>query len=115
MPTLTTSGLDIFVTSESDAQDTHVVLLSDESVGADKEAFDHYKRYIKALNDRGIEPFLNIWHWTVPVWFAEEGGFLKRANIKYFERLVLKVADELLGGVNFVITLNEPNVYIGIS
>ncbi len=81
----------------------------------DMEAFAHYKRYINALKIRGIEPFLNIWHWTVPVWFAEEGGFLKRGNIKYFERLAQKVADELLIGVNFVITLNEPNVYIGIS
>lgn len=80
-----------------------------------KAEFDHYKKYIAELRKRGIEPFLNIWHWTMPVWFAEEGGFAKRANIKYFERLVEKVANELLVDVKYVITLNETNVYMGLS
>lgn len=79
------------------------------------EALQHYREYINELNKLGIEPFLNIWHWTLPVWFADKGGFAKRANIKYFEEFVTKVAYELLGRVNYVITLNEPNVYIGMS
>jgi beta-glucosidase len=81
----------------------------------DKSAFEHYKKYISELNNRGIEPFLNIWHWTLPLWFSEKGRFAKRANIKYFERFVQKISNELLGDINFVITLNEPNVYIGMS
>ena len=77
--------------------------------------FKHYKNYIKELNDRGIEPFLNVWHWTMPVWLAEKGGFAKRSNLKYFEQYVTKIAEELLDGVKYVIVLNEPNVYIGFS
>jgi beta-glucosidase len=60
---------------------------------------------------RGIEPFANIWHWTMPVWFAEMGGFARRGNLKYFERFVQKLADELVDDLGYVITLNEPNVY----
>lgn len=81
----------------------------------DPKQFEHYKTYISELRKRNIEPFLNIWHWTLPVWFAEKGGFAKRRNIKYFERFVQKVAIELLGEVKYVITLNEPNVYMGMS
>lgn len=81
----------------------------------DAAAFQHYKEYIEALRVRGIEPFLNIWHWTVPTWFAEKGGFTKQANITYFDRLVQKVSEELLANVHYVITLNEPNVYMGMS
>lgn len=75
------------------------------------EAIAHYKKYILELRKRGIEPFLNIWHWTMPLWFADRGGFKHRENIKYFERFVAKVAEEFIEDVTYVITLNEPNVY----
>lgn len=77
--------------------------------------FAHYKEYIVELKSRGIKPFLNIWHWTIPTWFADKGGFAKRENLKYFEDFVKKVSEELLAGINHVITLNEPNVYVGFG
>ena len=81
----------------------------------DKAALAHYKQYIASLNQRGIEPFINLWHWTMPVWFTEMGGFEKRSNITYFEAFVQKVSEELLHDVRYVITINEPNVYMGLS
>jgi beta-glucosidase len=75
----------------------------------------HYHHYIKALKARGIEPVLNIWHWTMPTWFTNKGGFEKRANIVYFEQYVQKIAEEFGDEVHYVITLNEPNVYAAIS
>ncbi len=76
------------------------------------EEIKHYADYINNLCDRGIEPLLNLWHWTMPVWFTDKGGFSNKSNIKYFERFVKKVCDELpLERVRYVITLNEPNVY----
>jgi beta-glucosidase len=79
------------------------------------EAVEHYKEYILELRKRGIEPFLNIWHWTMPVWFTDKGGFKHRENVKYFERFVAKVAQEFIEDVTYVITLNEPNVYAVFS
>lgn len=81
----------------------------------DQTAIDYYKNYIKELKKRRLEPVLNIWHWTLPVWFADKGGFLQRRNLKYFERFVHKVAQELTPDVKYVITLNEPNVYTTFS
>jgi beta-glucosidase len=77
----------------------------------DEAEVAHYRNYIAALKKRGIEPFLNIWHWTVPTWFEDKGGFKKRSNIAYFERFVQKVSDEYGKELQYVITLNEPNVY----
>ncbi|HSX53279.1 MAG TPA: glycoside hydrolase family 1 protein [Patescibacteria group bacterium] len=77
----------------------------------DEEAVEHYRTYINGLKKRGLEPFLNIWHWTVPLWFDKKGGFTKRANLKYFNRFVQKIADEYGSQLSYVITLNEPNVY----
>lgn len=77
----------------------------------DEEAIAHYGRYIAELRSRHIEPLLNIWHTTLPVWFAEIGGFKKRANIAHYERFVSKVAEVYGSSVNYVLTMNEPNVY----
>lgn len=81
----------------------------------DEAAVEHYRCYIKELRKRGIEPFLNIWHWTMPTWFADKGGFKDRANLVYFERFVQKIADEFVEELTYIITLNEPNVYSSFS
>ena len=72
---------------------------------------DYYKQYISDLKQRSIEPILTIWHWTMPIWLADKGGFEKRANIKYFERYCAKIAEEFGPQLKYVIVLNEPNVY----
>ncbi len=81
----------------------------------DEAEIAHYKRYIAELRRRHIEPFLNIWHWTMPVWFTDKGGFTKRSNQQYFERFVQKIADEFAEDLTYIITLNEPNVYTSFS
>lgn len=75
------------------------------------EAIEHYRQYIKALKQRGIEPMMTLLHFTVPVWFAEKGGFEKRRNVKYFLRFVEKTVSELGKDIRYIITINEPEVY----
>lgn len=77
----------------------------------DAAAIAHYREYILSLHNRGIEPVMTLLHFTLPVWFAEKGGFEKRGNIKYFLRYVEKVMSELSVHVRYVITINEPNIY----
>jgi beta-glucosidase len=81
----------------------------------DEEVIDHYRRYFRELKNLGIEPFVNIWHWTNPVWFEEKGAFTKSVNLPYFERFVAKVADSLLDDVTYVLTINEANNYASYS
>ncbi|HUY53201.1 MAG TPA: family 1 glycosylhydrolase [Candidatus Dormibacteraeota bacterium] len=76
-----------------------------------QKEIDHYKRYILEMRNRGLEPFLNVWHWTEPIWFTEIGGFSKKKNLKYFNRFTNKIAEELLDNVNYTMVLNEPLVY----
>lgn len=81
----------------------------------DEEAINHYKIYIAEMRRQGLEPFLNIWHWTMPVWFTDKGGLAKHSNLKYFDRFVQKIADELVDEVQYILTINEPNVYASFS
>lgn len=78
----------------------------------DKKSLDYYRSYIQEIIDLGLEPILNIWHWTMPTWFTDMGAFEKRKNIKYFTRFVEKLCTELqIDKLHYIITLNEPNVY----
>ena len=81
----------------------------------DTAAIEHYKTYIAALKQRGITPVLTLWHWTMPTWFTDMGGFEKKANIAYFARYCAKIAELFAHDLTHVITLNEPNVYVGLS
>jgi beta-glucosidase len=81
----------------------------------DQAEVDHYKQYIGELKKRGIEPVLNIWHWTFPTWFAEKGGFKHRKNLVFFDQYVKKIADEFGHDLKYIITINEPNVYASFS
>ncbi|MDQ2973011.1 MAG: glycoside hydrolase family 1 protein [bacterium] len=78
----------------------------------DKKEWDHYKDYINELKSQGITPMLNIWHWTMPIWFTEKGGLEHKKNLKYFDRFVAKVCQEFdFDFIKRVLTINEPNVY----
>lgn len=75
------------------------------------EAVEHYKKYAASLKKRGIEPVVTLFHFTLPVWFVNRGGFEKRSNTQYFVRFAEKMVRELGTSVRLVITLNEPEVY----
>ena len=81
----------------------------------DAVAIEHYKEYIRELKARGLKPFATLWHSSLPVWFAAKGGFAKHANLRYFDRYIAKIADEFVGELDHVVTINEPNVYTTYS
>ncbi len=81
----------------------------------DETAIEHYRAYIEKLKEMDIEPVLNIWHWTAPVWFEAKGGFRKKSNLVYFDRLVKKLSDEYGHLLRYVITLNEPNNFVSFG
>lgn len=75
------------------------------------EAVQHYKEYLKALKHRNIEPVMTLFHFTLPVWFAEKGGFEKRSNVKYFLRFADKILKDIGTHVRYIVTVNEPEIY----
>lgn len=81
----------------------------------DETAIEHYRQVLQALKKRGIMPVLTLWHWTMPEWFTQKGGFEKRSNLAHFDRYVQKVLAEFGSELQYIVTLNEPTVYAGLS
>ncbi|HXK52615.1 glycoside hydrolase family 1 protein [Candidatus Nomurabacteria bacterium] len=81
----------------------------------DKSAIEHYKKVLLFLRKLDLEPFVTIWHWDLPLWLTEEGGWLSSKTPEYFRSYVKILCDELGDLVNYWITINEPLVYASNS
>ncbi len=76
---------------------------------------EHYRKVIKALRGRGIEPFITLWHWPIPIWLRDKGGWENKKVIDYFSRYAEKIVSSLKDDVKFWITINEPEIYANNS
>lgn len=76
----------------------------------DEAAIEHYRKVLRALKQRGMTPFVTLWHFMLPVWLAEKGGLESTDFPKYFKRYSEKIAQTLGEDIPFWITLNEPDV-----
>lgn len=77
----------------------------------DEKEIAHYQEVIHALRERGIEPFVTLWHWTLPLWLSKKGGWDSRRTVWYFERFSKKIAEEFQTDVRYWIILNEPGLW----
>lgn len=71
---------------------------------------EHYRSVIKALRARGIKPYITLWHFTLPLWFAESGGFERKDSPQIFARYAKYVTEKLGADLEGISTMNEPNV-----
>lgn len=77
----------------------------------DSEAILHYRRVLQSLHDKQIKPFVTIWHFTLPLWFSESGGFERHDAPEIFARYSAFVVKELGDLCEHFSTMNEPNVF----
>lgn len=73
-----------------------------------KKGMEFYKRLVNELCDKDIMPTVTLYHWDLPIWAYEMGGWLKRDSVKWFEEYAVKVFEELNDSVKLWITHNEP-------
>ncbi len=78
----------------------------EEGKFSEKE-IEHYREVIKALRERGIEPFVTLWHWTLPLWVRDQGGWNSSKTIDDFVRYCRHIA-RALPDVRYWVVLNEP-------
>lgn len=77
----------------------------------DHGAIEHYRQVLAALKARNIKPFVTLWHFTLPLWFSESGGFERRDAPEIFARYAAFVVQELGDLCDHFSTMNEPNVF----
>ncbi|QAY63263.1 beta-glucosidase [Xylanimonas allomyrinae] len=79
------------------------------------EGVAFYVRLLDALRERGVRPFVTLYHWDLPQELEDEGGWAVRATAEAFARYARLMARELGDRVEVWTTLNEPwcSAYLG--
>ena len=72
---------------------------------------DHYRSVLSTLRELGIEPWVTLHHFTLPLWFARRGGFTRVENVAAFGRFVEQVARGVGDLVDHWCTINEPTIH----
>jgi beta-glucosidase len=69
---------------------------------------DFYRRLVQGLRERGITPYLTLYHWDLPQALQESGGWVSRETVTAFDRYADIVSSSLGEWVGNWITQNEP-------
>jgi beta-glucosidase len=75
-----------------------------------RAALGHYRRVLASLADHGLTGFVTLQHFTLPRWFAAQGGWLGPDAVDRFARYCERVGTELGDLMPFVCTINEPQM-----
>lgn len=75
-----------------------------------RKGLDFYSRLVDALRERGIEPFLVLYQWDLPLALQEQGGWENPDTARHFAEYARRLYRELGDRVHYWITHNEPFV-----
>ena len=74
---------------------------------------DFYRNLVKELTEAGIEPMCTLFHWNLPMWLHEKGGWYQEEVALHFEKFTEVVVKALSDKVSYWMTINEPAAFIG--
>ena len=80
-----------------------------------KKAVEFYRDYFKTLCDNGIEPIINLFHFDMPMWLMEDGGWTAKRSSDDFAYYAKVCAEQFGDIVKCWVTFNEPIVHVECS
>ncbi len=83
--------------------------------GWNRGGTDFYRPLLEGLREAGISPLVTLYHWDLPQWLEDRGGWAGRETPQRFGDYAAHVAAELGDLVDTWSTVNEPwtSAYLG--
>jgi beta-glucosidase len=84
-----------------------------------KEALDHYRDVLLECKKQGLKTMVTLHHFVSPLWLFKLGGWEYDQTPELFATYTRKVLNELGDHIDFICTMNEPNLphlleYLGV-
>lgn len=79
------------------------------------KGLDHYKKFVDALRDAGIEPFCTLYHWDLPQALEDKGGWQNRDTAQAFADYAGYVAGQLSDRISHFMTMNEISTFVELG
>ncbi len=84
-----------------------------EGIGCiNEKGLDFYDRLIEELLEKGIEPYITLFHWDYPYELYKKGGWLNPDSPEWFAEYTRVIVERLSDRVKNWFTLNEPQVFV---
>ncbi|MBQ6314964.1 MAG: beta-glucosidase [Mogibacterium sp.] len=78
-----------------------------------EKGLQFYKDLVKELTEAGIRPLCTLYHWDLPMWAYEKGGWYWEGISDQFAEYTKVVVEALSDKVADWMTFNEPTSFIG--
>lgn len=78
-----------------------------------QKGIEFYKNLVSSLTDAGIEPMCTLYHWDLPMWIHEKGGWRYTEISELFAEYTKIMVEALSDKVTYWMTINEPAAFIG--
>ena len=79
------------------------------------KGIEFYVNLVKELRANNIEPLCTLYHWDLPLWVQELGGWQDPIVVELFKEYTKVVMDELSEHIQYWMTFNEPQVFIPLG
>jgi beta-glucosidase len=80
----------------------------DEKGQPNRKGIAFYKNLLDGLKAKGMKTFVTLYHWDLPQYLEDRGGWLNRDTAYRFAEYADLMSRELAGKVDAWMTLNEP-------
>lgn len=77
-----------------------------------EKGLQFYVNLVDELLANGIEPLVTLYHWDLPVWVQEQGGWQNEKIVPLFAEYTRIMVDALSDKVRWWFTINEPSNFI---
>ena len=79
------------------------------------KGFEYYDRVVDFCLEKGVTPWVTLFHWDTPQALEDEGGWHSRKTAELAGIYAGAVAEHFAGRVKHYFTLNEPQCFIGLG
>jgi beta-glucosidase len=90
-------------------------ILPHDSTAVNTRGLDFYNRLVDALLEAGIRPFVTLYHWDLPQYLENKGGWTSRETIGRFTDYAAVCAKVLGDRVKDFIVFNEPMIFLSLG
>lgn len=80
-----------------------------------EKGIGYYSDLVDELLNAGIEPLVTLYHWDMPMWVFEQGGWENDGVRKLFSEYAKAVVEALSDRVRYWMTFNEPQMFVGLG
>ena len=80
-----------------------------------EKGIQFYSDLVDELLKAGIQPLVTLYHWDLPYELYKMGGWKNPESVQWFSDYAKVVVDALSDRVEYWITFNEPQVFVGLG